>query len=118
MVHEMGEILLDKAKFEKIVQYVTITWIELWCFLYQYGWESTAVETNFKCPLCGGKILFHKKYGYKCEKHIKKDEGCSFRIGPILGTVDDLTLKGHRFGKGSFSRAGRPDEYDVFDFFC
>lgn len=32
--------------------------------------------------------------------------------------VDDLTLKGHRFGKGSFSRAGRPDEYDVFDFFC
>ena len=35
----MGEILLDKAKFEKIVQYVTITWIELWCFLYQYGWE-------------------------------------------------------------------------------
>lgn len=39
MVHEMGEILLDKAKFEKIVQYVTITWIEQWCFLYQYGWE-------------------------------------------------------------------------------
>mgnify|MGYP000382637100 CR=1 FL=1 len=36
---EMGEILLDKAKFEKIVQYVTITWIEQWCFLYQYGWE-------------------------------------------------------------------------------
>lgn len=35
----MGEILLDKAKFEKIVQYVTITWIEQWCFLYQYGWE-------------------------------------------------------------------------------
>ena len=32
--------------------------------------------------------------------------------------VDDLTLKGHRFGKGSFSRAGRADEYDVFDFFC
>lgn len=36
----MGEILLDKAKFEKIVQYVTITWIEQWCFLYQYGWEG------------------------------------------------------------------------------
>ena len=35
----MGEILLDKANFEKIVQYVTITWIEQWCFLYQYGWE-------------------------------------------------------------------------------
>ena len=35
----MGKILLDKAKFEKIVQYVTITWIEQWCFLYQYGWE-------------------------------------------------------------------------------
>ena len=33
----MGRILLDKAKFEKIVQYVTITWIEQWCFLYQYG---------------------------------------------------------------------------------
>ena len=29
----MGEILLDKAKFEKIVQYVTITWIELWLSL-------------------------------------------------------------------------------------
>jgi hypothetical protein len=39
MVHEMGRILLDKAKFEKIVQYITITLIELWCFLYQYGWE-------------------------------------------------------------------------------
>lgn len=39
MVHEMGRILLDKAKFEKIVQYITITWIEQWCFLYQYGWE-------------------------------------------------------------------------------
>ena len=36
----MGKILLDKAKFEKIVQYVTITWIEQWCFLYQYGWEG------------------------------------------------------------------------------
>lgn len=36
----MGRILLDKAKFEKIVQYITITWIEQWCFLYQYGWEG------------------------------------------------------------------------------
>ena len=36
----MGKILLDKVKFEKIVQYVTITWIEQWCFLYQYGWEG------------------------------------------------------------------------------
>ena len=31
--------------------------------------------------------------------------------------VDDLTLEGHRFGKGSFTRAGRADEYDVLDFF-
>ena len=44
MVHEMGEILLDKAKFEKIVQYVTITWIELWCFLYQYGWKGYGID--------------------------------------------------------------------------
>ena len=32
--------------------------------------------------------------------------------------VDDLTLKGHRFGKGSFPRAGRADENDVLDFLC
>ena len=31
--------------------------------------------------------------------------------------VDDLALEGHRFGKGGFSRAGRADEYDVFDLF-
>ena len=31
--------------------------------------------------------------------------------------VDDLTLEGHRFGKGSFPRAGRADEYDVLDLF-
>ena len=31
--------------------------------------------------------------------------------------VDDLTLEGHRFGKGSFTRAGRADEYDVLDLF-
>ena len=31
--------------------------------------------------------------------------------------VDDLTLIGHRFGKGSFSRAGRTDENDVLDLF-
>lgn len=36
----MGMVLLDKVKFGKIVQYVTITWIEQWCFLYQYGWEG------------------------------------------------------------------------------
>lgn len=44
MVHEMGRILLDKAKFEKIVQYITITWIELWCFLYQYGGEGYGID--------------------------------------------------------------------------
>ena len=32
--------------------------------------------------------------------------------------VDDLPLVGHRFGKGSLSRAGRADEYDVLDLFC
>ena len=31
--------------------------------------------------------------------------------------VDDLTLKSHRFGKGSFSRAGSADKNDVLDFF-
>ena len=40
MVHEMGMVLLDKVKFGKNVQYARITWIELWCFLYQYGWEG------------------------------------------------------------------------------
>lgn len=51
MVHEMGEILLDKTKIEKIVQYVTITWIELWCFLYQYGWERIwyRLRENTEC---------------------------------------------------------------------
>lgn len=79
-----------------------------------YKGESTAVETNFKCPLCGGKILFHKKYGYKCEKHIKKDEGCSFRIGPILGILigdrdlNDLLEKGvTRQIKGWLSKSGK-----------
>ena len=72
------------------------------------------METNFKCPLCGGKILFHKKYGYKCEKHIKKDEGCSFRIGPILGILigdrdlNDLLEKGvTRQIKGWLSKSGK-----------
>ena len=32
--------------------------------------------------------------------------------------VDDLPFIGHRFGKGSFSRAGRADQYDVLDLFC
>ena len=32
--------------------------------------------------------------------------------------VDDLTLISHRFGKGSFTRAGRADENDVLDFLC
>ena len=40
----MGRILLDKAKFEKIVQYVTITWIEQWCFLYQYGGKEYGIN--------------------------------------------------------------------------
>lgn len=49
----MGEILLDKEKFEKIVQYVTITWIEQWCFLYQYGreriWDRLRGNTECGC---------------------------------------------------------------------
>lgn len=51
MVHEMGEILLDKANFEKIVQYITITWIEQWCSLYQYGWERVwdRLRGNTEC---------------------------------------------------------------------
>jgi hypothetical protein len=47
----MGRILLDKAKFEKIVQYITITWIEQWGFLYQYGWERICdrLRGNTEC---------------------------------------------------------------------
>lgn len=40
----MGEILLDKAKFEKIVQYITITWIEQCGFLYQYGGKGYGID--------------------------------------------------------------------------
>jgi len=51
--------LLDKAKFEKIVQYVTITWIEQWCFLYQYGggeriWDRLLGNTECGCR----KVMF------------------------------------------------------------
>lgn len=58
MVHEMGRILLDKAKFEKNVQYVTITWIEQWCFLYQYGWERVwdRLRGNTECGC--RKVMF------------------------------------------------------------
>ena len=59
-----------------------------------YKGESLVMETKFRCPLCGGKVTYHKKYGYKCEHYIRKDEGCGFHIGPICGIlIGDRELK-------------------------
>lgn len=79
-----------------------------------YRGESSVIETKFRCPLCGGKITYHPKYGYKCENHIKKDEGCGFRIGAILGLLigdrelNDLLEKGvTKQIKGWTSKSGK-----------
>ena len=81
MVHEMGEILLDKANFEKIVQYVTITWIEQWCFLYQYGWEriwdrlrgnTVSIEIIDKLADVVGKLQLDKQSEIDIPKQISE----------------------------------------------
>lgn len=77
----MGEILLDKANFEKIVQYVTITWIEQWCFLYQYGWEriwdrlrgnTVSIEIIDKLADVVGKLQLDKQSEIDIPKQISE----------------------------------------------
>lgn len=79
-----------------------------------YQGEPLIKETRFRCPICGGKITYHKKYGYKCEHYVKKDEGCGFRIGPILNILigdqemKDLLTKGvTKRIKGWISKSGK-----------
>lgn len=79
-----------------------------------YKGESLIKDTKFKCPLCGGKVTYHRKYGYKCENYIRKDEGCAFHIGPMLGILigdkemNDLLRKGVTSRiKGWVSKSGK-----------
>lgn len=67
---------------------------------YEGNYEEK--ETSFTCPVCHGKVMYTRKYGYRCENRKPKGDTsvCGFHVGPICGIlVGDTEMKAMLSGK-------------------